>query len=145
MSAQPEPEGRKHTEVAVGVLIRPVDGALLLSTRPEGKAYAGFWEFPGGKIEAGERPEESLVRELREELGIDVRAAALEPLTFASHAYPDFHLLMPLFLCRQWAGEPKALEHAGLRWVDAEALGRLPMPEADLPLIAPLAAKLAKT
>jgi 8-oxo-dGTP diphosphatase len=121
------------------------DGKVLVAERPAGKAMAGLWEFPGGKIEAGERPEESLVRELREELGIDVRAAALEPLTFASHAYPDFHLLMPLFLCRQWAGEPKALEHAGLRWVDAEALGRLPMPEADLPLIAPLAAKLAKT
>lgn len=106
---------------------------------------AGLWEFPGGKIEAGERPEESLVRELREELGIEVQAAALEPLTFASHAYPDFHLLMPLFLCRRWAGEPQALEHAGLRWVDAAELARLPMPEADLPLIAPLGAKLAKT
>ncbi len=121
------------------------DGRVLVARRPAGKAMAGLWEFPGGKIEAGERPEESLVRELREELGIEVETAALEPLTFASHAYPDFHLLMPLFLCRRWAGEPTALEHAGLRWVDAEALGRLPMPEADLPLIAPLAAKLAKT
>jgi 8-oxo-dGTP diphosphatase len=121
------------------------DGKVLVAERPAGKAMAGLWEFPGGKIEAGERPEESLVRELREELGIGVTAAALEPLTFASHAYPDFHLLMPLFLCRDWAGEPRPLEHAALRWVDAEELGRLAMPEADLPLIAPLGAALAKT
>jgi 8-oxo-dGTP diphosphatase len=120
-------------------------GRVLVAERPAGKAMAGLWEFPGGKIEAGERPEESLVRELREELGIEVAAAALAPLTFASHAYPDFHLLMPLFLCRQWAGEPKPLEHAALRWVDAAELARLPMPDADLPLIAPLTAKLAKT
>lgn len=123
-----------------------IDGAskVLVAERPAGKAMAGLWEFPGGKIEAGERPEESLVRELREELGIEVAAGALEPLTFASHAYADFDLLMPLFVCRKWSGEPKPLEHAALRFVDAEELARLPMPAADLPLIAPLAAALGR-
>lgn len=123
-----------------------VDGAgrVLVAERPAGKAMVGLWEFPGGKIEGCERPEETLVRELAEELGIEVAAEALEPLTFASHAYADFNLLMPLFVCRAWSGEPKPLEHAALRWVDADELARLPMPAADLPLIAPLAAVLTK-
>ncbi len=111
------------------------DGRVLVTQRPKGKALAGTWEFPGGKIEAGETPEQSLIRELNEELGIDVSAACLAPLTFASHAYADFHLLMPLYVCRKWQGTPQGREGQALKWVRARELRDHPMPPADLPLI----------
>ena len=114
------------------------DGRVLLAERPAGKSMAGLWEFPGGKIEAGERPEETLIRELKEELGIDVKEPCLAPLTFASHAYPDFHLLMPLFVCRRWDGTVTALEGQRLTWVRPNRLREYKMPPADEPLIAHL-------
>ena len=103
---------------------------------------AGLWEFPGGKVEAGERPEETLIRELEEELAIVVKEACLAPLTFASHSYPEFHLLMPLFVCRRWQGTPRALEGQALKWVRPNQLREFPMPPADLPLIPHLTALL---
>ena len=112
------------------------DGRVLLAQRPEGKSLAGLWEFPGGKVEPGETPEAALIRELREELGIDTFASCLAPLTFASHSYPDFHLLMPLFACRKWQGIPQGREGQRLAWVKPAALRDYPMPPADLPLIA---------
>jgi len=112
-----------------------VDGRVLLAQRPEGKSMAGLWEFPGGKVEAGERPEETLIRELTEELGIEVNEACLAPLTFASHSYEDFHLLMPLFICRRWGGVPQGRENQALKWVRANRLRDFPMPAADEPLI----------
>jgi 8-oxo-dGTP diphosphatase len=114
------------------------DGRVLIAQRPEGKAMAGLWEFPGGKVEAGETPEAALIRELHEELGIGTWASCLAPLTFASHAYPDFHLLMPLYACRKWEGVPHQHEHAALRWVAPRELARVPMPPADAPLVAVL-------
>jgi 8-oxo-dGTP diphosphatase len=112
-----------------------VDGRVLIAQRPEGKAMGGLWEFPGGKVEDGERPEETLIRELDEELGITVSDACLAPLTFASHAYPDFHLLMPLYVCRRWEGTVTAREHARLAWVRPNRLRDYPMPPADAPLV----------
>ncbi len=120
--------------VAAVALIDP-DGRVLLAQRPEGRSMAGLWEFPGGKIESGETPEAALIRELEEELGIGTWASCLAPLTFASHAYEDFHLLMPLFACRKWEGIPRAREHQVLRWVRVEELSRYPMPPADRPII----------
>jgi 8-oxo-dGTP diphosphatase len=114
------------------------DGRVLLAQRPPGKTMAGLWEFPGGKVESGERPEDSLIRELKEELGIVVREACLAPLTFASHAYPDFHLLMPLFVCRRWDGTVTPREGQRLAWVRPNRLREYPMPPADEPLIAHL-------
>jgi 8-oxo-dGTP diphosphatase len=114
------------------------DGRVLLAQRPPGKPMAGLWEFPGGKVETGERPEQTLIRELREELGIVVNEACLAPLTFASHAYPDFHLLMPLYVCRRWEGTVRALEGQSLAWVRANRLRDYPMPPADEPLISHL-------
>lgn len=111
------------------------DMRILLAQRPEGKAMAGLWEFPGGKLETGETPEAALIRELQEELGIETKAACLAPLTFASHAYDDFHLLMPLYICRRWWGIPQPQEGQNLKWVRVENLRDYPMPEADLPLI----------
>jgi 8-oxo-dGTP diphosphatase len=111
------------------------DGRVLIARRPEGKAMAGLWEFPGGKVETGERPEETLIRELREELGIEVKEPCLAPLTFASFPYPDFHLLMPLYVCRRWDGPVVAKEHAALKWVRPQQLRDHPMPPADEPLI----------
>ena len=111
------------------------DGRILLAERPEGKAMAGLWEFPGGKVEAGETPEAALIRELEEELGINTWASCLAPLTFASHSYPDFHLLMPLFICRKWQGTPASREGQRLAWVRAGDLRDYPMPPADVPLI----------
>jgi 8-oxo-dGTP diphosphatase len=118
------------------------DGRVLIAQRPPGRSMAGLWEFPGGKIEPGERPEQTLIRELNEELGIVVTEPCLAPLTFASHAYPEFHLLMPLFVCRRWTGTPKPLEGQALKWVKPNALRDFPMPPADLPLISHLMALL---
>lgn len=114
------------------------DRRVLIAQRPEGKSLAGLWEFPGGKLEAGETPEAALIRELQEELGIETKEACLAPLTFASHSYADFHLLMPLYVCRKWQGTPQSREHSALKWVRPQALRDYPMPEADIPLIAPL-------
>ena len=117
------------------VALIDADGRVLLTKRPEGKALAGLWEFPGGKVETGERPEDALIRELKEELNINVEHSCLAPLTFASHAYEDFHLLMPLYVCRRWQGIPQPMEGQDLKWVRANDLRGLPMPPADLPLI----------
>jgi 8-oxo-dGTP diphosphatase len=123
--------------VAACALVDP-DVRVLIAQRPAGKSMAGLWEFPGGKVEAGERPEETLIRELREELGIAVKEACLAPLTFASHSYPDFHLLMPLYVCRRWEGTVTALEGQGLTWVRPNRLRDYPMPPADEPLVSHL-------
>ena len=114
------------------------DGRVLIAQRPQGKSMAGLWEFPGGKVEPGERPEECLIRELKEELGIIVREECLAPLTFASHSYPDFYLLMPLYVCRRWEGIVTAQEHQALKWVRPGELKNYPMPPADEPLISHL-------
>jgi 8-oxo-dGTP diphosphatase len=111
------------------------DGRVLLAQRPEGKSLAGLWEFPGGKVEPGESPEACLIRELREELGVDTQASCLAPLSFASHAYPDFHLLMPLYACRRWSGAAHGREGQRLAWARVSELSKYPMPPADLPLI----------
>jgi 8-oxo-dGTP diphosphatase len=126
--------GVKLVLVAACALIDP-DGRVLLAERPAGRPMAGLWEFPGGKVEAGERPEQTLIRELKEELGITVEEACLAPLTFASHAYPDFHLLMPLYVCRRWEGIVAAQEGQKLAWVRPNRLRDYEMPPADLPLI----------
>lgn len=123
--------------VSAGALV-DIDGRVLVAQRPDGKAMAGLWEFPGGKIEAGETPEESLIRELREELGIDTQSSCLAPLTFASHAYEKFHLLMLLYVCRKWQGTPQPLEAKALKWMRPRELRHIAMPPADVPLIAPL-------
>jgi len=123
--------------VAAVALIDP-DGRVLLSQRPEGKHLAGLWEFPGGKVHPGETPEAALIRELDEELGIDVVTSCLAPFTFASHAYPEFHLLMPLYVCRKWSGIVTAREGQQLKWVRPTQLGDYPMPPADKPLVAML-------
>ena len=127
----------KLTLVVACALI-DVDNRVLIAQRPEGKAMAGLWEFPGGKLEPGERPEATLIRELHEELGITVREACLAPLTFASHAYEAFHLLMPLYICRRWEGGVTAREGQELAWVRVNKLRDYPMPPADIPLIPPL-------
>ncbi len=114
------------------------DGRVLIAQRPLGKSMAGLWEFPGGKVEPGERPEQCLIRELKEELGIAVREECLAPLTFASHSYPDFHLLMPLYVCRRWEGIVIAQEQQALKWVRPGELKNYPMPPADEPLISHL-------
>jgi 8-oxo-dGTP diphosphatase len=111
------------------------DGRVLIAKRPEGRSMAGLWEFPGGKIETDERPEDTLIRELREELGVAVKEACLAPFTFASHTYGAFHLLMPLFVCRRWEGTPEPRHHAALKWVRPKDMRDYPMPAADLPLI----------
>lgn len=126
--------GRKIVLVAACALI-DTDGRILLAQRPEGKSLAGLWEFPGGKVEAGETPEETLVRELEEELGIQTKIACLAPLTFASHTYETFHLLMPLYICRRYEGIPLGREGQAIKWVRPLALRDYPMPPADEPLI----------
>jgi 8-oxo-dGTP diphosphatase len=126
--------GIKLTLVVACALVDP-DGRVLITQRPPGKALAGLWEFPGGKLEPGERPETTLIRELHEEVGITVREACLAPLSFASHAYEGFHLLMPLYVCRRWEGIVVAREGQNLAWVRANRLRDYEMPPADLPLI----------
>ena len=123
--------------VAAAALV-DVDGRVLLAQRPPGKSMAGLWEFPGGKVNPGETPEAALIRELTEELGVDVTASCLAPFTFASYSYPDFHLLMPLYVCRKWSGIPVAREGQQLAWVRPARLGDYPMPPADKPLVAML-------
>jgi 8-oxo-dGTP diphosphatase len=127
----------RHVLVAACALIDP-DGRVLIAQRPEGKSMAGLWEFPGGKVEPGERPEQCLIRELKEELGIAVKEECLAPLTFASHTYPDFYLLMPLYVCRRWEGFVEGREGQKLKWVRPNDLRDYPMPAADEPLISHL-------
>ena len=127
--------GPKPILLVAACALLDVDNRILLSRRPEGKSLAGLWEFPGGKVELGESPEQSLVRELHEELGIETEIPCLAPLTFASHTYEDFHLLMPLYVCRKYQGIPVAREGQQLKWVRASALRDYPMPPADIPLI----------
>jgi 8-oxo-dGTP diphosphatase len=126
--------GRKILLVVACALIDS-DGRILLAQRPEGNSLAGLWEFPGGKVEPGETPEETLVRELHEELGIVTKIACLAPLSFASHSYENFHLLMPLYICRRYEGIPQGKEGQALKWVRPQALRDYPMPPADEPLI----------
>ena len=128
--------------LVVACALIDADGRVLIAQRPEGKAMAGLWEFPGGKLEPNERPEQALIRELQEELGITIREACLAPLTFASHAYDDFHLLMPLYICRRWEGQITARHHAQIKWVRPNKLRDYPMPPADEPLIAHLTSLL---
>jgi 8-oxo-dGTP diphosphatase len=127
-----------HLILVAACALVDADGRVLIAQRPAGKPMAGLWEFPGGKVEAGERPEETLIRELKEELGIVVNEACLAPLTFASHAYPEFHLLMPLYLCRRWEGIVRAQEGQRVSWVRANRLRDYPMPPADEPLVSHL-------
>lgn len=126
--------GKPVVLVAACALVDP-DGRVLIATRPADKPMAGLWEFPGGKVETGERPETALIRELREELGVEVTENCLAPLTFASHGYDQFHLLMPLFICRRWKGVARAREGQECRWVKPQLLRNYPMPPADRPLI----------
>jgi 8-oxo-dGTP diphosphatase len=127
-------EGKRLLLVAACALV-DADGRVLIAQRPEGKQLAGLWEFPGGKVEKCETPEECLIRELREELGIETQTACLAPLTFASHSYDDFHLLMPLYVCRRFSGIPEPKEAQALKWVKPNRLRDYPMPPADAPLI----------
>ncbi|MGA9659235.1 MAG: 8-oxo-dGTP diphosphatase MutT [Asticcacaulis sp.] len=124
------------TVLVVAAALVDSDGRVLIAQRPEGKQLAGLWEFPGGKVEPGETPENALIRELEEELGIVVKQACLAPFVFASHTYESFHLLMPLYLIRRWEGEPQALEHQALKWVRPNDMRNYPMPPADNPLVA---------
>ena len=126
------------TVFVVACALIDADNRVLIAQRPEGKTLAGLWEFPGGKVDAGERPEAALIRELKEELGITVDEPCLAPLTFASHGYDDFHLLMPLYVCRKWEGVVAAREGQQLAWVRPNKLRDYPMPPADIPLIAHL-------
>jgi 8-oxo-dGTP diphosphatase len=128
-------EAARSILLVVACALIDSDGRILLAQRPEGKSLAGLWEFPGGKVEAGETPEETLVRELHEELGITTKIACLAPLSFASHSYEKFHLLMPLYVCRRYEGIPHGKEGQAIKWVKPQALRDYPMPPADQPLI----------
>ena len=124
--------------LVVAAALIDIEGRVLLAQRPEGKKMAGLWEFPGGKVEEGAAPEAALIRELHEELGIGTWASCLAPLTFASHGYDDFHLLMPVFACRKWEGVPESKEGQNLKWVRKSDLRSYPMPPADVPIVATL-------
>ena len=124
------------TVLVVAVALVDAEGRVLIAQRPEGKQLAGLWEFPGGKVLPGETPEACVIRELKEELGLDTAESCLAPLTFASHAYPDFHLLMPLYVCRVWHGFPEAREGQALKWLRPREMADVPMPPADKPLVA---------
>ena len=124
--------------LVVACALVDADRRVLIAQRPEGKSLAGLWEFPGGKVEPGESPEAALIRELEEELGIATQSACLAPVSFASHSYEKFHLLMPLYVCRKWQGTPESREHSALKWVRPQALHDYAMPPADAPLIAAL-------
>ena len=141
---QPRPKTPSGLPVLLVSAVALVDneGRVLLAQRPEGKSMAGLWEFPGGKVEQGETPEFTLMRELHEELGIETRECCFSAIGFASHSYEEFHLLMPLFVCRVWEGGPKPLEHQALEWVLPQDMGDYPMPGADVPLIAQLRDRL---
>ena len=132
-----------RTVLVAACALVDVDGRVLIARRPQGKTMAGLWEFPGGKVEPGELPEQTLIRELKEELGIDVTEACIAPLTFASHRYDDFHLLMPLWICRRWEGIVAAREGQELAWVRPQRLRDYPMPPADEPLVPHLVELLA--
>ena len=123
------------TLLVVACALVDADNRVLIAQRPEGKTMAGLWEFPGGKVEQGELPEDALIRELQEELAVTTWKSCLAPLTFASHVYDDFHLLMPLYVCRRWEGIPQPRVHSALKWVKIEDINRFPMPAADLPLL----------
>ena len=138
----PATEAELRIVLVSAVALVDADGRVLLAQRPAGKPLAGLWEFPGGKVNPGETPETALIRELAEELGIDVAASCLAPFTFASYTYPDFHLLMPLYICRKWSGIPAAREGQRLAWVRPARLGDYPMPPADPPLVAMLRDRL---
>lgn len=131
----PPPLGSRPLLLVAAVALVDVDGRVLIAQRPAGKSMAGLWEFPGGKIDAGETPEEALVRELHEELGIETATSCLAPIAFASHGYETFHLLMPVFACRKWNGTPRPREGQVLKWVAPLELSHYPMPPADLPLV----------
>ncbi|MBL6599931.1 MAG: 8-oxo-dGTP diphosphatase MutT [Alphaproteobacteria bacterium] len=133
-----EPDKPLPIVLVVAVALIDVDGRVLIAQRPEGKKMAGLWEFPGGKVDPGEIPEAALIRELKEELAIDTKESCLAPFTFASHCYDDFHLLMPLYLCRRWWGSIVPQEGQAVKWVRPVRLGDYPMPPADKPLIAML-------
>lgn len=128
-------QGSKKIVLCAAAALIDSDGRILIAQRPEGKKFAGLWEFPGGKLEEGETPEQALVRELNEELGIETRTSCLAPIAFASHEYDDSHLLMPLYVCRIWQGEVTAIEHKALKWVRVNDLKDYEMPEADIPLL----------
>lgn len=135
MNAMEKTFNDKKTILVSALILMDGEGRILLAKRPEGKSMAGLWEFPGGKVEEGETPEVALIREIKEELDITLSEDKLKPFTFASHTYETFHLLMPLFLCRVWRGEPKSCEGQKLAWVKVEDLRSYPMPPADEPLI----------
>lgn len=139
MSLSDNPAKERPLLLVVAAALFDTQGRVLLAQRPEGKSLAGLWEFPGGKLEPGETPEQALVRELREELAIEAAPQDLWPVAFASHTYEAFHLLMPLYGLRQWQGEPRAIEAPSLAWVEPSALASYPMPPADLPLVEALA------
>ncbi|MGD9881924.1 MAG: 8-oxo-dGTP diphosphatase MutT [Reyranella sp.] len=127
--------GERPLVLVAAVALIDADGRVLIAQRPVGKSMAGLWEFPGGKVDAGETPEQALVRELHEELGIETATSCLAPIAFASHGYETFHLLMPVFACRKWLGIPQSREGQALRWVKPMELSRYPMPPADVPLV----------
>jgi 8-oxo-dGTP diphosphatase len=131
----PPPLGSRPLVLVAAVALVDTDGRVLIAQRPEGKSMAGLWEFPGGKVDAGETPEVALVRELKEELGIETATSCLAPIAFASHGYEKFHLLMPVFACRKWRGTPHGHEGQALKWVMPMELSRHPMPPADVPLV----------